>query len=143
MPKISDSRIIKMPRKELYKALMAMQEYPNFIPFIRAARILEKNGPETLAEISVGLGNIGFVYKCRVTETPFDEINIVDVAGPFRFLKARLTFEDAGAGRTKVGYDFESKFKSRTMNAIADPIFNIKLKSTLANVERFILRRRK
>lgn len=132
-----------MPRRELYKLLMAIEEYPRFIPFIRAARILEKKGSETLAEISIGLGNIGFVYKCRVTETPFDEINIVDVAGPFRFLKARLTFEDAGTGRTKVGYEFESQFRSRTMNAIADPIFNVKLKSTLANVEKFILRRKR
>lgn len=140
MPKVSDSRIIRMPRKELYKILMDMEKYPAFIPFIRAARILEKNGHDTLAEISVGLGNIGFVYKCRVTETRYDEINIVDIAGPFRFLRARLKFEDAGAGRTRVEYYFESQFKSRAMNAIADPIFNIKLKSTLANVEKFITR---
>ena len=143
MPKVSDSRIIRMPRREIYKVLMDMERYPSFIPFIRGARILERQGRDTLAEISIGLGNIGFTYKCKVTETPFDEINIVDVSGPFKFLRARLTFEDAGEGSTKVGYHFESQFRSRTMNAIADPIFNLKLKSTLASVEKFILRRKK
>lgn len=140
MPKVSDSRIIRMPRKEIYKLLMNIEAYPDFIPFIRAARIVEKHGNESLAEISIGLGNIGFSYKCRITETPYDEINIVDIAGPFRFLRARLTFEDAGSGRTRVGYYFESQFRSRTMNVIADPIFNVKLKSTLSGVEKFIMK---
>lgn len=143
MPKVSDSRIIRMPRKEIYRVLMDIEAYPDFIPFIRAARILEKHGHESIAEISIGLGNIGFTYKCRVIETPFDEINIADVSGPFRFLRARLTFKDEGAGRTRVGYYFESQFRSRAMNVIADPIFNVKLKSTLSSVEKFILKRKK
>lgn len=143
MPKVRDSRIIRMPRKEIYKLLMDIEAYPDFIPFIRAARILEKHGRESIAEISIGLGNIGFTYKCRVTETPYEEINIADISGPFRFLRARLTFEDDGAGRTRVRYYFESQFRSRTMNAIADPIFNVKLKSTLSSIEKFILGRKK
>ncbi len=142
MPKVSDSRVIKMARKDIYKLLMDIEAYPKFIPFIRAARVLEKKGHETRAEISIGLGNIGFSYKCLITDAPYDEINIVDLAGPFKYLRARLTFEDEGNGRTRVGYHFESQFRSRTMNAIADPIFNLKLKTTLANVEKFILRKR-
>lgn len=142
MPKVSETRVIKMARKDIYKILMDIEAYPGFIPFIRAARILEKKGNETRAEISIGLGNIGFSYKCAITETPYDEINIVDIAGPFKYLRARLTFADEGQGRTRVGYFFESQFRSRTMNAIADPIFNLKLKSTLANVEKFILRKK-
>ncbi|HYD17445.1 MAG TPA: type II toxin-antitoxin system RatA family toxin [Patescibacteria group bacterium] len=142
MPKVSDTRIIDVPRKELFRLLMDMEHYPEFIPFVRAARILAREGHETLAEIGIGLGTIGFNYKCRVTDKAHEEIDIVAVEGPFRYLRARLTFEDAGPGRTKVGYFFDSQFRSRTMNAIADPVFNIHLKSTLASVEKFILRRR-
>lgn len=142
MPKVSDSRVIRMPRKDIYRLLMNIEAYPDFIPFIRAARIVERRGHESIAEISIGLGNIGFTYKCRVTETPYDEINIVDIAGPFRFLRARLTFEDEGSGSTRVGYHFESQFRSRAMNLIADPVFNVKLKGTLAGVEKFILKKK-
>lgn len=143
MPTVDDSRLIRRPKKQVYRFLMAIEEYPKFIPFIRAARVVEKKGDVTIADVSVGLGPIGFVYRCRIVETPFDEINISAIDGPFRHLKARLTFEEQGRDATLVGYHFSSQFKSSAMNAIADPIFSGQLKSTLALAEKYIKRQKK
>jgi len=141
MPKIHDSRVIAMPKRKIYDLMMDIEAYPRFIPFIRAARILSREGDSLTAEIRVGVPGLAFTYRCEVTATPHDEINVRDIAGPFRFLKAHMAFSDAPGG-TRVDYHFESQFKSHMMNAVADPIFTPLLQSTLAGVEKFIKRRK-
>ncbi|MDE1152883.1 MAG: type II toxin-antitoxin system RatA family toxin [Micavibrio sp.] len=141
MPKVHDSRVIRMPKRKIYDLMMDIEAYPRFIPFIRAARVLEKRDDGLLAEIRVGVPGLAFTYRCEVTATPHEQIDVKDVAGPFRFLKARMTFSDTHGG-TKVDYYFESQFRSHMMNAVADPIFTPLLQSTLAGIERFIGRKK-
>lgn len=145
MPKVSDTRLIGLPRKQVYQFMMDVERYPDFIPFVQKVRIVEKDGPVTLADLAIGLGPFKFTYRSRIEETPFEEINIRDVPGegPFAHLRSKLTFEDRGKDGTLVGYHFSSQFRSRSMNALADPIFDIALKNTLAEVERAIMKKKK
>lgn len=140
MPKISDSRTVSLPREKIYALMMDIEKYPSFIPFIRAARFTKRGEKESHARLRLGVAGIGFSYTCKIVETPYDEILIHAIEGPFEHLRARLTFEDAGKGKTRIGYEFESRFRSRRMNAVVDPIFNTLLKNTLRDVERYILR---
>ncbi len=143
MPKVSEMRLIDVPRKQVYKILMDITLYPEFIPFVQKVRVVEQEGTVTVADLKIGFGPIGFSYRCRIEETPFEEINIRDVSGPFEHLEARLTFTEKGKGLTLVGYYFSSQFRSGTMNAIADPLFETRLKSTLRGVERYIEKQKK
>lgn len=143
MPKVKESRLISLPRKQVYNVLMDITLYPNFIPFVQKVRIVEKEENVTVADLKIGFGPVGFSYRCRITEKPFEEINIKDVSGPFEFLEAKLTFEEKGKNSTLVGYYFSSQFKSRTMNAISDPIFNARLAFVLSGVEKYLLRKKR
>jgi len=142
MPKVRDSRLIKLPRRKVYKILMDIELYPDFIPFVQKVRIIEKKENVTTADLQIGFGPVGFSYRCRIVEKPFDEININAVSGPFEFLEAKLTFEEKGKNSTFVGYYFSSQFKSKTMNAIADPIFNARLSYFLSDMEKYVLKKK-
>lgn len=141
MPKVHDSRIIALPRKKIFAVMMDIEKYPAFIPFVRAVRVLKEEPPVTEAEIRVGLPGINFTYRCRITADAPVSIHIRDIAGPFRYLKCTILFEDAGPGKTRVDYSFESKFRSSLMNAAADHVFSALLKTTLPEVMRYIKRR--
>ncbi len=140
MPKVHDSRIVSIPRKQAFALMMDIEKYRKFIPFIRRVRILAREGNVTEAEIRVGLPAMSFTYRCEITADPYESIHIRDLAGPFRFLKCAILFEDAGHGQTRIDYNFESKFRSRLMNAVADPLFSALLGTTLAEVQRHIKR---
>lgn len=139
MPKVSDSRTVPLSRERAYALMMDIESYPSFIPFVRAAQFTQRGERESAARVRLGLAGLGFSYKCRILETPCDEILIHATEGPFEYLRARLTFEDAGEGKTRIGYEFESRFRSRRMNALIDPVFNALLKNTLRDVEKYIV----
>ena len=141
MPKVHDSRIIPLSRKQAFAVMMDIEKYPAFIPFIRAVRILKDEPPVTEAEIRVGLPGIAFTYRCRITADAPASIHIHDIAGPFRYLKCTILFEDAGPGKTRIDYSFESKFRSSLMNAATDHLFSALLKTTLPEVIKYIKRR--
>lgn len=141
MPKAEDSRIFNLPQAEIYALMMDVAHFPAYVPYIRAARVLERRGHVTLAEITVGVPALHFTYRCEVTETPFDKITVKDISGPFEYLHCEMLFDALDEKRTRVTYRFESKFRSRLMNRVADPIFDAQLRTTLRDLERYIRRR--
>lgn len=141
MPKVFDSRVFDLPQAEIYALLMDITAYPAFIPFVRAVRIVTQKENVTEADIRIGVKGIDFTYRCTITETPVEKITVRDIAGPFKFLRCEMIFEPVSKVKTRVTYSFESQFKNRLMNRVADPVFNVVLKSTLAEVERFLAQR--
>lgn len=141
MPRAEDSRIFDLPKAEIYALLMDVENFPGYVPYIRAARVVEKRGVVTIAEVTVGVPGLHFSYRCEITETPTDKISIRELSGPFEYLRCEMLFEALEAKRTRVTYRFSSRFRSRLMNVVADPVFSVQLKSTLRELERFIRRR--
>jgi len=142
MPKVRDSRVFDLPRQEIYALMMDIERYPDFIPFVRRLKIVSQAGGITQADIRIGVMGLDFSYRCAITAQPYDRISIRDVAGPFAYLRCEMTFEELAANKTRVVYDFDSQFKSRLMNRVADPVFNVVLKTTLSEVQRFLRHRR-
>jgi len=142
MPKVRDSRIFDLPLRDIYALMMDIERYPDFIPFVRQLKIVSQQGAVTQADIRIGITGLDFSYRCAITEQPYERIDIRDVAGPFAYLRCTISFEALAPDKTRVTYDFDSQFKSRLMNRVADPVFNVVLKTTLAEVQRFLKRRR-
>lgn len=144
MPDTEDSRIFNLPQAEIYALLMDVENFPAYVPYIRAAHVMEKRGLVSIAEVTVGVPGLHFSYSCEITETPMERISIRELSGPFDFLRCEMLFAPVDARRTRVTYRFSSRFRSRLMNVVADPVFSVQLKSTLRELERFIrLRARK
>jgi len=141
MPDTEDSRIFGLPQAEIYALLMDVDNFPAYVPYIRAARVIEKRGLVSIAEVTVGVPGLHFSYRCEITETPVERIAIRELSGPFAFLRCEMLFVPIDENRTRVTYRFSSRFRSRLMNAMADPVFSVQLKSTLRELERFIRRR--
>ena len=141
MPTVYDSRVFDLPQAEIYALLMDITAYPAFIPFVRAVRIVAQKENMTEADIRIGVKGIDFTYRCAITETPVEKITVRDLAGPFKFLRCEMIFEPVSKTKTRVTYTFESQFRNRLMNRVADPVFNVVLKSTLAEVEKFLAKR--
>lgn len=141
MPSAEDSRIFALPQREIYALLMDVENFPSYVPYIRGARFISRKGKVSIAEVDVGVPGLHFSYRCEITETPSEKISIREISGPFEYLRCEMLFEALDAGRTRVTYRFSSRFRSRLMNAVADPVFNVQLKSTLRELARFIRRR--
>lgn len=143
MPAAEDSRVFPLPKRDMYALLMDIENFPSYVPYIRAAQVVSRKGAVSVAEIDVGVTGLHFSYRCEITETPYEKISIRDISGPFEYLRCEMLFEALDASHTRVTYRFASRFRSRLMNAVADPVFSVQLKSTLRDLERFIRRRKR
>jgi len=141
MPSVEESRIFDLPKAEIYALLMDVGNFPGYVPYIRAAHVVEKHAHITIADVTVGIPGLNFSYRCEITETPTDRISIKELSGPFEHLRCEMLFKALDAKRTEVTYRFSSRFRSRLMNVVADPVFSVQLKATLRELERFIRRR--
>ncbi len=119
MPFAEDTRVFPLPQREIYALLMDVENFPSYVPYIRAARFVSRKGAVSVAEIDVGVTGLHFRYRCE------------------------MLFEALDESHTRVTYRFSSRFRSRLMNAVADPVFSVQLKSTLRELEKFIRRRKR
>jgi len=143
MPHVRDSRIFDLPQREIYALLMDIEAYPDFIPFVRQVKIISQvKNRQTVADIRIGTRGLDFSYRCLIEESLYDRIAVRDVSGPFSYLRCEMILKPLSARQTEVTYIFESQFRSRLMNRLADPVFNIVLKKTLGDVARYLRRRR-
>ena len=143
MPFAEDTRVFPLPQREIYALLMDVENFPSYVPYIRAARFVSRKGAVSIAEIDVGVTGLHFRYRCEITETPCDKISIRELSGPFEYLRCEMLFTALDDTHTRVTYRFSSRFRSRLMNAVADPVFSVQLKSTLRELEKFIRRRKR
>jgi coenzyme Q-binding protein COQ10 len=117
----SESRVLPYPADLLYRVTADVEAYPEFLPWCRDLRVLERTGsPEgevLLAEMTVGVGTLTGRYISRVALNPIARtIDVTQAHGPFRHLDNRWRFAEVAAG-TQV--DFSIAFE------IANPLMQL------------------
>jgi len=132
MPKHEESRLMPYSIDQLYALVADVQQYPNFLPGVTAARIVSgdpnPHTPETcLAELAVRYGPYKENYTSRVHFSPPTdgkaEIRAELEKGPFTHLLNQWGLEEKEGG-TLVDFTVDFRFKSRMMEALVSKSFD-------------------
>ncbi|MEI6730919.1 MAG: type II toxin-antitoxin system RatA family toxin, partial [Pseudomonadota bacterium] len=92
MHKYSDTKLSPYSPEQLFDLVIDIEKYPQFLPWCRAARILEKHEDYLVAELIISFKHISESYVSKVTfkrpKSQSDEgfINVDIVRGPFSHL---------------------------------------------------------
>lgn len=119
MPRISGTHLFNSSQRDIFDAVMDIEQYPRLFHFIRRVEILSRAGSETVVKLDVGFSALSFSYTCRVTTTGYERVDIVAIDGPFHYLKASIDIIKRGQKRAQADYTFDAKFKSRWMEILA------------------------
>ncbi len=129
MPTHNDSQTSPYSSEQLYKLVADVEHYPEFLPWCRAARILERNQQGMMAELVISFNHLTERYTSRVELTPPENggmgaIDVTMTKGPFEHLVNRWRFMPLPSGGTQIDFYLDFKFRSRLLEKLIGTVFS-------------------
>lgn len=126
MPTHREVQILPYTPQQLFALVADVERYPEFLPWCRAARILERSEGEMLAELIIAFKGFSESYVSRVRLTPpgvgEGVIDVSMVRGPFQHLVNHWSFKPEGTG-TRLEFFVDFRFRSRILEGLIGGLF--------------------
>lgn len=122
MPAHKDSQHLAYMPQQMFDMVADVARYPEFIPWVKAARIMKREGNEFLAELVISYSGLSESYTSRVIAIPHESIEVEMVKGPFEYLTNSWRFTPEGSG-TRIDFSVDFKFKSRLLEGLMGGFF--------------------
>ena len=126
-----EKRVVPFAADLMYSIVADVEQYPKFLPWVVALRVLSRRENGLTAEMAVGYGGLRERYTSEVTLDPAARtVDVVEIKGPFKCLENhwRFTPKDEGC---EVDFSILFEFKSRLLHGVAGHAFEkVMLKMT-------------
>lgn len=129
MHEYNDTQRSPYTTRQLFDLVIDIERYPEFLPWCRASRILERGENRLLAELIINFKHITERYTSEVKfqrpESPSEAgyIDVVMVRGPFEKLENHWKFIPAKAAGADIALNLCFKFRSRILDSIIGLLF--------------------
>lgn len=127
MPKHSEIRFSPYSAEQLHALVLDVTRYPEFLPWCRAARILEHKSDYFLAELVINFKSFTEHYTSKVykhaDKDPL-EIEVTLVSGPFKHLSNHWQFVPDAHQGTHIHFNVDFAFKSRLLDGLIGTLFS-------------------
>lgn len=110
--------------EKIYNIVANINNYPKFIPWctkVEHLKIDEEGFNHYRLDVGFGMFNNHFITKDKFT--PFSEIEIKLVEGPFKHLYSLWKFEKVDEDHTIVDFNIEFDFKNPFIGAMLGKVF--------------------
>ena len=126
MPEHREQQHSPYSAQQLFDMVADVERYPEFLPWCRAARILERGDGYFTAELLICFKHICESYTSKVHLKPGDvpEIRVELVSGPFTKLINNWKFEAKPRGGTVIDFFVDFHFRSMLMNKLIGGFFH-------------------
>ena len=126
MKRVARSAIVEHPAAALYSLVDDIESYPEFLPWCRDAKVIERSPGRTVATLTVGVRGIRGSFTTENANRPGEGIDLRLVEGPFRRFAAAWRFipldEHAARIEFSMEYEFSRKVLGRALEALFDQI---------------------
>jgi coenzyme Q-binding protein COQ10 len=128
MKHYSDTQISPYAPHQLFGLVLDIERYPEFLPWCRAARILERGEGRLLGELVISFKHITESYVSEVIFTPPADgregrIDVRLVRGPFKHLENHWVFTPRADGGTEIALDLTFQFRTRLLDSLIGMLF--------------------
>jgi coenzyme Q-binding protein COQ10 len=144
----TQKRFLPYTPDQLFELVAAVDRYPEFLPWCRAARIrsgekLKGIGDKAVivADLVIGFGMIRERYTSSVMLQPPKRIDVTCVEGPFRYFDSHWIFEPVAPsaehprGGTMLTFRIRFELRSKLLNSLMGMLFNDAARNMVAAFE--------
>lgn len=123
-----ETRLVPHPAELMYAVVSDVENYPQFLPWVVALRVLSRRENGMTAEMAVGYGGLRERYTSDVALDPVGRrIDVVQIQDekkgtPFKTLENHWRFTPKGEG-CEVEFSIAFEFKSRLLHGVAGHAF--------------------
>jgi coenzyme Q-binding protein COQ10 len=127
MPSYNETCILPYTPEQLFGLVSDVEQYPKFLPWCRAARIIERGDGYFVGELIVSFHHITERYSSRVeptrpTANTSGKIEVSLVQGPFTHLNNHWEFLPHPQG-AEIRFAVEFQFKSKLLDKLIGGMF--------------------
>lgn len=128
MPSFTQSRILPYPAQAIYDLVMDIEKYPEFLPWCKQVRIIEKISETNLqADLLVNFKNFFEKYRSDVKHGQVAEnnyfIDVVAIEGPFKKLINQWRIHELESQKCQVDFFVDFEFNSFFLTKMIGSIF--------------------
>ena len=124
MKEVKRSALVPYTAEQMFALVEDIERYPQFLPWVGAAQVLERGPREVVGRLEMHRAGMREIVTTRNVLTPPREITLTLVAGPFKTLEGRWTFEPIGADRgTRVGLTIRFEFANAMLSLLLSRSF--------------------
>jgi ribosome-associated toxin RatA of RatAB toxin-antitoxin module len=124
MKKIARTAIVEHSAEQMHALVEDIEAYPRFLPWCRAARVLERGAGGTLASLTVGLRGLRQAFTTRNLSQAGRSIDMQLVEGPFRSFAASWRFSPLAEHACRIEFAMQYEFSSRVLARVLEPLFD-------------------
>lgn len=145
MKRVHKSVLLWYSPREMYDLVVAVERYPQFLPWCERAEVLAATPDEMTARLHLAFAGVHHAFTTRNRHVPERSVQLHLVDGPFSLLEGQWQFLPIGAGPAaapgacRIEFALDYAFASRPLEAVLSPAFG-KVADTL--VDRFVQRAR-
>ena len=118
-----ETRTVPYSAELMYAVVSGVEQYPEFLPWVLALRVLSRHESGMTAEMAVGYGALRERYTSAIKLDPgTHRIDVAQIKGPFKTLENHWQFTPCNGG-CEVTFSILFEFKSRLLHSVAGAKF--------------------
>jgi ribosome-associated toxin RatA of RatAB toxin-antitoxin module len=124
LKRVVRSAIVEHSAAAVYALVDDVESYPEFLPWCRAAKVLERGPGKTVATLTVGVRGIRQSFTTDNANRPGEGIDLRLVEGPFRKFSAAWRFTALDEHAARIEFSMEYEFASKVLGKMLEPLFD-------------------
>lgn len=135
MKHVKKSVLLWYAPEEIYRLVVAVPDYPAFLPWCERGEVLVEDEQGMTARIHLAYGGVRQAFTTRNTHEPGRAVSLALLDGPFSMLEGQWRFvplvapgqalaPGQAAQACKVEFSLQYAFSSRPLEAVVSPVFD-------------------
>jgi coenzyme Q-binding protein COQ10 len=120
-----ETRVVPYSADQMFALVADVARYPEYLPWVTAARITSSSGDTFNADVLVGYKSFREKFSSRVVlDRKARAILAEGLAGPFKHLTNRWRFEPNAGGGCTIHFDIDFEFSLRMLERLFGSLFD-------------------
>ena len=125
MKHVKKSVLLSYSAHEMYSLVVAVADYPKFLPWCSQADIVERREDGMTAKLYLAIAGMRQAFTTRNTHVPDRSVSLRLVDGPFTTMDGDWTFTPLGTGDAcKVELSMRYEFSNAAFELVLSPVFD-------------------
>jgi len=136
MPRHREKRTVPYSAEQMFDLVADVERYPEFLPWVTAARKLRDDPNAVAYELSVGFKMVRERFTSKVTVDRPTSISVRYLRGPMRHLTNDWQFKDLPGGGCQIDFELDFEFRSRMLQKLIGALFHEAVLRVVESFER-------
>jgi ribosome-associated toxin RatA of RatAB toxin-antitoxin module len=123
MREINRNALVPYTPEQMYALVADIERYPEFVPWLKSATVMERNGSEVVAQLELERAGLRERFTTRNVLLEAEKIEMNLIAGPFKRLTGAWTFSALADRGTRIGLAMTFELANPIMSMVLGKVF--------------------